>query len=141
MNIEFGVRSDPFTNQRAYAKLLKEATRVKQVLSANTETTARIENLLDGVDLSVRVTRAQFEELCAPLMSRALQPALDALRDAGVTKEQIDGVLLFGGATRSPFVHAVLKEGLGKTYANNTIPIFKFKTEKKRSQQKSNIQI
>ena len=54
---------DVSKDSRAMARLLKEANRVKQILSANTETFATIESLVDNLDLKFKVTRKELEEM------------------------------------------------------------------------------
>ena len=60
--------------------------------------------------LSTSLTRAQFEELIAPELGRTVDPCHKALKDAGVTPEQIDEVILVGGQTRTPKVIETVKE-------------------------------
>lgn len=63
------------------AKLLKEARRVRQVLSANTDHKAQIENVFEEKDFRMKVTRKELERICADLFSRVENPikmALDA---------------------------------------------------------------
>ena len=97
----------PVTKPRALAKLQLEAQRVRHILSANTETLARIENLTgDDVDLKVPVTRAEVEELCADLIDRTMAPIEKAIAMAGVSKEIVNEILLFGGLTRTPKIKA-----------------------------------
>jgi len=55
-------------------------------------------------DVELSISRAEFEEACAPLISRMTQVVQRALRDAGREPSQIDEVLLVGGATRMPCV-------------------------------------
>jgi molecular chaperone DnaK (HSP70) len=61
------------------------------------------------------ITRAQFEELIAPIIARTAAPCRQALKDAKLTPEQIDEVVLVGGSTRIPAVRALVDElfGLG----------------------------
>lgn len=95
----------PVNSPRALAKLLKEAQKVRQVLSANNAIQARIENLTgDDVDLRVDITREIFEEICADLFERALEPLNKAVIMSGITKEEGNEVLLFGGLTRTPLI-------------------------------------
>ena len=61
-----------------------------------------------------RVTRAQFEELIAPIVRRTLEPCRRAIADAGVTTEQIDEVVLVGGSTRIPMVRREVERLFGK---------------------------
>ena len=72
-----------FDSPRAMAKLLKEAGRVKIVLSANADHYAQVEGLLDEQDFKLQVTREKFEELCADLFERALNPIKIALKNSG----------------------------------------------------------
>jgi molecular chaperone DnaK (HSP70) len=87
---------------RAWARLVKEANRVKEVLSANVDFTARVEGVVEGYDFKLHVTRAQFEQLIEPLLARAATPAVDALRRANLTIADIDLFELVGGGWRVP---------------------------------------
>lgn len=93
-------KTDVFTNPRAIAKLFKEAGRVKNVLSANTDHFAQIEGLLDEQDFRFQVTREKFEDLCKDLFERALSPLEQALKSSGLNLSVIDQVILFGGSSR-----------------------------------------
>ncbi|XP_053608904.1 hypoxia up-regulated protein 1 [Plodia interpunctella] len=102
------VRASP----RAMEKLLKEAERLKIVLSANTEHYAQIESLLDDKDFKHLVTRAEFEELCSDLWSRVsgvVQRAVSAAGGAGAGAR----LVLAGGAARAPAVHLALRGAVG----------------------------
>ncbi|XP_057676911.1 hypoxia up-regulated protein 1 isoform X2 [Corythoichthys intestinalis] len=106
-------------NHRAMAKLLKEAQRLKTVLSANVEFMAQVEGLIDEIDFKAKVTRAEFEDLCADLFERVPHPVQDALTAAEMNLDEIEQVILVGGSTRVPKVQEVLlkavaKEELGK---------------------------
>ncbi|XP_075402809.1 hypoxia up-regulated protein 1 isoform X2 [Tenrec ecaudatus] len=101
-------------NPRAMAKLLREANRVKTVLSANADHMAQIEGLMDDVDFKAKVTRAEFEELCADLFERVPGPVQQALQSAEMSLDEIEQVILVGGATRVPKVQEVLLKAVGK---------------------------
>lgn len=101
-------------NPRAMAKLLREANRVKTVLSANADHMAQIEGLMDDVDFKAKVTRAEFEELCADLFERVPGPVQQALQSAEMNLDEIEQVILVGGATRVPKVQEVLLKAVGK---------------------------
>ncbi|XP_036381450.1 hypoxia up-regulated protein 1 [Megalops cyprinoides] len=107
-------KKDVRENARAMAKLLKEAQRVKTVLSANAEHMAQVEGLLDDIDFKVKVTRAEFEMLCSDLFDRVPGPVQDALSSAEMSMDEIEQVILVGGATRVPKVQEVLLKAVGK---------------------------
>uniref|UniRef100_A0A4W6DEU1 Hypoxia up-regulated protein 1 n=1 Tax=Lates calcarifer TaxID=8187 RepID=A0A4W6DEU1_LATCA len=75
-------KKDVRENHRAMAKLLKEAQRLKTVLSANVEFMAQVEGLMDDIDFKAKVTRTEFEELCADLFERVPRPVQEALTAA-----------------------------------------------------------
>ena len=56
------------------------------------------------------ITRQQFEDLIRPILDRTIAPCKQAMKDAGVTPEQIEEVVLVGGSTRIPQVRALVKE-------------------------------
>ncbi|XP_031200445.1 hypoxia up-regulated protein 1 isoform X2 [Mastomys coucha] len=101
-------------NPRAMAKLLREANRLKTILSANVDHVAQIEGLMDDVDFKAKVTRVEFEELCADLFDRVPGPVQQALQSAEMSLDQIEQVILVGGATRVPKVQEVLLKAVGK---------------------------
>lgn len=94
------VKSDP----RALSKLKQEVEKAKRDLSSVPQTKVTIEGLMDGIDFSETITRARFEELCADLFKKTLQPVQQVLDDAGMKKTEIDEVVLVGGSTRIPKV-------------------------------------
>ena len=64
--------------------------------------------------LALTLTRAKFESLAHDLIERTAEPCLKALKDSGITKEQIDEVILVGGMTRMPAVEQKVKQIFGK---------------------------
>ncbi|CAL9686034.1 unnamed protein product [Knipowitschia caucasica] len=107
-------KKDVRENHRAMAKLLKEAQRLKTVLSANVDFMAQVEGLMDDIDFKAKVTRAEFEELCADLFERVSKPVQDALMSAEMTMGEIEHVILVGGSTRVPKVQEVLLKAVEK---------------------------
>lgn len=98
---------------RAIAKLLKEAERLRQVLSANTNTQASFEGLYEDADFKYKLTRAEFESMTEAHAARvgvAIQGALDM---AGLKVTDLDSAILHGGATRTPFVQKELEKVFG----------------------------
>merc|ERR1712061_86115 len=69
-----------------------------------------IEGLFDGVDFSETLTRARFEELDMDLFKKTLGPVKNVMDDGGLTKSEVDEVVLVGGSTRIPKVQQLLKD-------------------------------
>ncbi|XP_063695651.1 hypoxia up-regulated protein 1 [Culicoides brevitarsis] len=107
------------TNPRAMMKLFKEAGRVKNILSANTDTFAQIEGLLEEHDFKVKVTREEFEQLCDDLLERVPNVLTKALEISELPIETINQVVLVGGNTRMPKVQETLKSKIKLDLAKN----------------------
>ena len=103
------------SNGRTAVKLNREAEKVRQVLSANTATSAFFEGLQDDVDFRYKITRAQFEEAASSFASLVSVPITDALLKAKLELKDIDSVILHGGAVRTPFVQTALEAIVGDT--------------------------
>lgn len=84
-------------------RALQIAARVAKEALSNANSTLLVCALSAG-DVSLSVTRADFEALAAPFVERTLRAARQAMRDAGVERSELDGVILVGGATRMPVV-------------------------------------
>lgn len=97
-------KNDVFNNPRAMAKLLKEAGRLKNVLSANAEHYAQVEGLLDEQDFKLLVKREDMERLCEDLFERVDKPIEQALKAAHLTMDVVNQVVLVGAGTRVPKV-------------------------------------
>jgi hypoxia up-regulated 1 len=101
-------------NGKAAAKLWREAERARQILSANTETFSSIESLYNDVDFrSGKLTRAQFEAGIKEYEERITMPISDALTRAKISLDQVNSIILHGGAVRTPFVGKKLEEFVG----------------------------
>ncbi|XP_060818511.1 hypoxia up-regulated protein 1 isoform X2 [Bombus pascuorum] len=111
--------SSVFSNSRAMAKLFKEAGRVKNVLSANTDHFAQIEGLIEEHDFRLQVTRDKLEELCADLFERVANPIKIALKTSGLTMDVMSQVVLVGAATRMPKIQEHLSQYLTVELSKN----------------------
>lgn len=98
-------------DKRAMARLLREANRVKHVLSANAEASSYVESLAHDLDLRTSVTREQFERAMedAGQLARVVAPIHELLQRTRRTVADIDSVVLIGGSTRVPAVQAALR--------------------------------
>jgi Fe-S protein assembly chaperone HscA len=96
------VRTSPETVQA----IRKEVIAAKIALSS--EQLARISaDLPNGQKYQRELPREAFEQIIRPVIERTIEPCKQALKDAGVSPEQIDEVVLVGGSTRIPLVHAL----------------------------------
>jgi len=101
-------------DRSALQRLKEAAERAKHELSSSTETEINLPFVIADATgpkhLTETLTRSTLEELVADLVDRTLEPCRVALKDAGLTTEQIHQVLLVGGMTRMPCVQNKVKE-------------------------------
>ncbi|GMM55176.1 Hsp70 family ATPase [Maudiozyma humilis] len=95
---------------RALRRLRTAAERAKRTLSSVTQTTVEVDSLFEGEDFEASLTRARFEDLNASLFKSTLEPVEQVLKDAKISKSQIDEVVLVGGSTRIPKVQKLLSD-------------------------------
>ncbi|KAL4809193.1 Hsp70 protein-domain-containing protein [Aspergillus unguis] len=106
--------ADVRAHGKTMARLWKDAEKARQVLSANSETGASFESLYDeDVNFKYRVSRSRFEELAEQHIARVGAPLEQALAAAGLQLNDIDSVVLHGGAIRTPFVQKELEKVCG----------------------------
>jgi len=100
------VSDDP----KALQRIRKQCELAKRALSSATQTTVDVDAVHQGIDLSIPISRAKFEELCSDLFKRTLKPVARVLKDAGLKKADVDQVVLVGGSTRVPKVQSLLRD-------------------------------
>ncbi len=109
------------TNAQDSRLLLSLVRRAKEELSRLPE--SRIEAVLsDGTRIDTTLTRAQFHALTQHLVAQTLVPVKQALKDAGLSKADINGVIMVGGATRMLHVQQAVANFFGQTPLNNLDP-------------------
>ncbi|KFA63583.1 hypothetical protein S40285_04115 [Stachybotrys chlorohalonatus IBT 40285] len=101
---------DVTKNAKAMGKLKREAEKAKRTLSSQTSTRIEIEAFFEGNDFSESLTRAKFEELNIDLFKKTLKPVEQVLKDAKVSKSEVDDIVLVGGSTRIPKVQELIEE-------------------------------
>ncbi|KAH8047121.1 ATP binding protein [Aureococcus anophagefferens] len=94
---------------KALQRVRKQCELAKRALSSATQTSVDVDAVHQGVDLSVPVSRAKFEELCGDLFKRTLKPVARVLKDAKIDKKDVHQVVLVGGS-RVPRVQALLRD-------------------------------
>ncbi|CAG8152618.1 unnamed protein product [Penicillium olsonii] len=101
---------------KTMARLWKDAEKLRQVLSANTETSTSFEGLYDeNVNFKYKLSRANFEKMAIDYVSRIGTPVEQALTAAGLQLNDIESVILHGGAIRTPFVQKQLESFVGSS--------------------------
>lgn len=95
---------------RPMTRLRVEALKVKEILSANNEYPVKLEQLHDDTDLVTKITRADYEQACADLFDRVLEPINQALAFANISVSDINSVELLGGSVRIPRVKKLLDD-------------------------------
>ena len=116
------LRQDPMAMQR-----LKEAAeKAKIELSSSTSTEINLPYIfpVNGVPkhLVRTLTRAKFEQLADRLIQACVAPCEQALKDAGLSKNEIDEVILVGGSTRIPAIQEIVEKIFGKTPSKGVNP-------------------
>ena len=102
------------------AQIMLVARARKEALSI--QDSVQFEVKLSSGAVSCTVTRAQFEDACKPLTQRTLNAVRKALRDAGLQKQDIQGVVMVGGSTRMPHIQTAVSDLLGCDPLTNLNP-------------------
>jgi len=92
--------------------LLVASRAAKEALTDAAETTLRV--VLSGTELTLPLSREQFEALTRPLLDRTLSAVRKVLRDAKLSRDEVQGVVLVGGATRMPAVREAVGAHFGR---------------------------
>jgi len=116
------LRKDPMAMQR----LKDAAEKAKIELSSSQKTNVNLP-FITATDsgpkhLNIDLTRSKFEQLVDDLVKRTVKPCEKALKDAGISKNEIDQVILVGGSTRIPKIQEVVKEFFGKDPSKGVNP-------------------
>lgn len=101
-------------NPKSFSRILASAERIKKILSANSQAPFSVESVINDIDFSSSLTREKLEELVAPLLERVDVPVQTALKNAGLTSEDIDYVEVIGGGSRVPTLKDRISEAFGK---------------------------
>jgi molecular chaperone DnaK len=113
-------------DEQALQRLKDAAEEAKIELSSRKETTVNLPFVTatdsGPVHLEQDITRAKFESLTADLIERTVGPTEQALEDAGLSKNDIDEVILVGGSTRMPQVQEKVEELVGQEPKKNVNP-------------------
>lgn len=112
---------DVTDDKRAVQRLRKQCEMAKRTLSTQKSATVDCEALSGGVDFSTVISRAKFEELNLDLFKKTMIPVTQVLKDSGMSKGDIDQIILVGGSTRIPKVQSMLQEYFNGKELNKSI--------------------
>jgi len=105
-------------DKMALQRLRDAAEKAKKEVSGVTQAQINLPYITAGANgplhLDMTLSRSKFNELTSDLVQKCLEPVRQALKDAKLTKNDIDQVLLVGGSTRIPAVAEMIKKELGK---------------------------
>ena len=105
-------------DRMALQRIKESAEKAKKDLSSMKEVQISIPFISANSDgplhIETSITRAKFEDMIKGIVEKTIGPVRQALQDAGLTKNDIDQVLLVGGSTRIPCVQEAVKRELGK---------------------------
>ena len=108
---EWGMKQRPQGGE-LYQRLRAEAERARRELSAGDQAVMRVkwnEKLIEHA-----VTTEEFQSLAEPLLQRLRNPVLQALKDGNIPSDQLDSIVLVGGATRMPIVRRAVTKMFGR---------------------------
>ena len=108
-------------NEQDSQNLLSLSRRAKEQLTEHEQTTVET-TLSDGRSISTVITRQEFQNLTRQLVQKTIEPVKQALKDAGVSKADIKGVIMVGGSTRMPHIQQAVATYFGQTPLNNLNP-------------------
>ena len=113
-------------DKMAMQRIKEAAEKAKKDLSGMTSTNISLPFIaqVDGapVNFETDITRAKFESLISDLVDSTTEPVRKALKDAGLSKSDIDKVILVGGSTRIPMVQELVKKETGKEPSKGVNP-------------------
>ena len=116
------LKADRMAMQRLKEAAEKAKIELSGVMSTNINLPFITADATGPKHLDITMTRAKFDELTRDLVDRTIAPMQNALRDAGMTANEVDRVILVGGSTRIPAVQDAVRKVTGKEPYRNINP-------------------
>ena len=114
-------KKDLLSNPRSLRRLRTACEKAKRTLSSSAQASIEIDSLFDGIDFVSSITRAKFEELNQDLFLKCMEPVDKVLKDAHVSKGQVNQIVLVGGSSRIPKIQEMLSERFNGKELNRSI--------------------
>lgn len=112
---------DMSKSPKAMRRLKTACEQAKRTLSTASVAKLEIDTLFEGNDLNSSITRAKFESLCNSFFQKTMAPVDQVLKDSGLSKNEIDEIILVGGTTRIPKIQELLSNYFGGKELNKSI--------------------
>jgi heat shock 70kDa protein 1/2/6/8 len=103
-------KKDPSDSPRAIKRLKIACERVKRTLSSSATAPLELDAFYEGIDFTSSLTRARLDEMCMDLYKKCLEYVDKVLIDSGLSKGQIDEIILVGGSSRIPKLQQMLSD-------------------------------
>ena len=114
-------KKDISINPRCLRRLRTACEKAKRTLSSTAQASIEIDSLFDGIDFVSSLTRAKFEELNQDLFAKCMDPVEKVLKDAQVSKGNVNQIVLVGGSSRIPKIQEMLSERFNGKELNRSI--------------------
>ena len=105
---------DVSENKKSMHRILMACEKAKCTLSSSSQSIVEVPGCYEGTDLSVKITRVKFDDLCGALFLKTIETVEKVVKDSGLSKEDVDEIVLVGGSTRIIKVQTLLS-----TFFNN----------------------
>jgi heat shock protein 1/8 len=112
---------DLSSNHRALRRLRTACEKAKHTLSSATQANIEVDSLHEGQDFSTTITRAKFEALCESVFKRCMDPVEQVLRDAKMSKDQVNEIVMVGGSSRIPRIRQMLSDFFNGKKLNDSV--------------------
>lgn len=96
--------------------------RAKRTLSTAANATVEIDSLAEGIDFTLVITRAKFENMCDAIFRRTIAPLEQVLRDAKMSKSDVHEIVMVGGSTRIPKIRELVTQFFNKKLNDSVNP-------------------
>ena len=108
-------------NAKALRRLRTSCEKAKRTLSSATQAQIEADSLAEGMDFQITLTRAKFESLCEPFFKRCIAPLDGLLKDAKMSKDQINEIVMVGGSSRIPKIRELLTSYFNGKKLNDSV--------------------
>lgn len=114
-------KKDMSKNARALKRLKTACEAAKRNLSSSAQANIELDSLFEGIDFTSSISRARFEELCAPYFKKCMDTVSSVMLESKLDKGKIDEIILVGGSSRIPKIQSMLSDFFNGKELNKSI--------------------